>query len=166
MQYDALWLVIAQLMVFVGNALLYGRQKSALDIEKRDRGLASVGVAEALRKASEASTMVDGLRFDNYELLRQKFEAQSLEIASLKAQILTLQESVKSLANKLASRDRSDKKLAAIEAEEDHPTPAPKGGKESLEDLARRGVVVPLFTDQEPVQADTKPKSFGRAAKG
>ena len=167
MDYAQILLIIGQGLVALASALIYSRQKSAVDIEKRDRGAFGLTVTDALRHAQEAERVARELRLDNYEVLRQKFEALYLENAQLKAKVLTLEESVASLSNKLASRDRADRRAARDEANQaqaqgdGHPAP------QTLDDLVRMGVAVPL---SQPVpQAPPPPpnaRSFGRTAKG
>jgi len=169
MDYAQISLILGQIVVFVANAIIYGRQKSAVDIEKRDRGAFGVTVADALRHAQEAERIGRELRLDNYELLRQKFEAQELEISQLKAKVIALEESIASLSNKLASRDRADRHAARREAAEAQALTHTASEPQTLEDYVRMGVAVPLSQSnpQAPPPANNvRPGNFGRTAKG
>lgn len=167
MDYAQILLLIGQGLVALASAIIYGRQKSAVDIEKRDRGVFGATVTDALRHAQSAERLAQELRLQNYETLRQKFEELYLENAQLKAKVLTLEESVASLSNKLASRDRADRQAARKEAAElqgngdSHPAP------QTLEDLVRAGLAVPLSQPNSQVPPPPpNARSFGRSAKG
>lgn len=167
MDYAQILMLIGQGLVALASAIIYSRQKSAVDVEKRDRGVFGITVTDALRHAQEAERVARELRLDNYELLRQKFEGLVLENAQLKAKVAALEESVASLSNKLASRERADRRAAREEAAQASANGDGHHAPQTLDDLVRTGLAVPL--SQSNTQAPPPPpnaRSFGRTAKG
>lgn len=135
-------LALAQIVLFVVQAIIYSRQKSALDVEKRDRAVFGPQVTHALEVAQAAKRDVETIELSHYKKLAALFEAQSTELANAKAQIRALEETVTSLSNKLASRERADAKAAkraaqADDAEEPEPSSAPNGAQVDLDELLR-----------------------------
>lgn len=165
-----LGVLAAQFLVFLVNALIYARQKSALDVEKRDRGAFLPMVQQAERVARDAASAIGALTYEHYEVLRAKCEALMLENKDLRVQIDGLKESVASLANKLASRDRADaareRRAAEREALRAPPpasTQADEVAEESgdpLAELIASGQAIPLGPRVAPA-ASTPPSHFG-----
>lgn len=164
-------LVIAQAVILGLSQLIYALQKSALNIEKRDRGMFAPQVTEALRVAAEARQEVNALNTQKYESVRNDLLDCCKENAKLKAQVSGLEESIHALSNKLASRDRADAMAIrratkapsfAADPEEDEPTattPAPR----NLQEAIAAGVAIPLAGVQQPAQPQTPiPPGFGR----
>lgn len=162
-------LVFVQLFALVITFFVHSRQLSALDIEKRDRGTFGARVSEALRIATDALTGVEKIDKEKYDKLAKKHVESLAEIEELKLKILRLEESIKSLANKLASRDRADRNaFRAPEATEENTQPQPKdGGVVSLEKLKEMGLAVPLqMTEQSHQQLPPNASHFGKVVRG
>jgi len=147
-------LALAQIVLFIVQAIIYSRQKSALDVEKRDRAVFGPQVAHALEVAEAAKRDVETIELSHYKKLAALFEVQSTELANAKAQIRALEETVQSLSNKLASRERADRaaekrrgKGDASEGEED-----PAGEPQSLQDLIKQGIALPMNQVQHPAK--------------
>lgn len=136
MIYGVISLMGAQFLALLLGVIIYTRQKSALDIEKHDRGTFGVRVDKALAAASDALLGVQRIDLEQYQALAKKHAQAVEEIELLKARVLSLEESVKSLSNKLASRSRVDKREAEEEAAASAraanmaPFPHPKSVKE------------------------------------
>lgn len=146
-------LAFAQLVVLILSALIYGRQKNALDVEKRDRGAFGGAVERALGLATDAKQEVERINVDHYKKLATMFAECCAETEALKAKVRAQEESIASLSNKLASRERADKsaeKKAAKEAAVEDPQPglptAP--GAAGVDDLVRQGLAIPLGPQQ------------------
>lgn len=175
MEQSQISIAIAQLVVLVVNAIIYARQKSAVDVEKRDRGAFLPLVQEAERVARTASASIQALTFEHYEALRAKYEALLLHTKDLEVQIATLKESVASLTNKLTSRDRADAARERRAAEREAlraPAPAQPqaddGAAEtgdSLADLIASGAAIPLRPHVAPEAPAAMPNHFGVAAR-
>lgn len=166
-QYSPLSIVVAQIVVLVLNAILYSRQKNSADNEKRERGRFGETVTEALHVARDAKKTADNVDGEKYRALASIVEQQGLEIARLRATVLAQEETIKSLANKLASRERADR--AAERRAEASATPAPgrdedqaatsPGGLDAAT-LARLGAI-PFQPEAAPAAA-SRPNNFGR----
>lgn len=169
MQNSPLVLALAQVVVLVLNAIIYSRQKNAADNEKRERGRFGEQVSEAVRTAQDAKREAFQIDTEKYRSLASMVEQQAVEIAKLKAQVVALEESVASLGNKLASRERADRNAEKRAA---HATPAPgrddedegpqagRPGGTDAATLARLGAI-PLQPEAAPA-AQGAPRSFGR----
>lgn len=169
-------LAIAQLVILIINAVLYSRQKSALDVEKRDRGQFGPQVQQALSVAEAAKHEIGKLEVEHYKRLAALVSALTAEHEACKQKVLALEESVASLSNKLASRDRADaaaakrKAAAAMPAEEGAPQlpmfHGPQAGQPGVLDaatLAQLGAI-PL---SQPSAAPAAPRdpTFGKVAR-
>lgn len=161
--------VIAQIVVLVLNAVLYARQKNAVDVERRDRGVFGPRVDYAVLTAEAAKREAENIDGEKYRALASIVQQQAVEIADLKAKIRSLEESVQSMSNKLASRERADRSAerraaqvsppAPLEAPPDQQATAP-GGVDAAT-LAALGAI-PLRADAAPAAAPRG--SFGRKA--
>lgn len=170
MIYGVISLMGAQFLALILGAIIYSRQKSALDIEKRDRGefggtLKTFGgrIDEALRKASDALLGIERIDVEQYRALAKKHGEAIAEIELLKAKVVALEESVRTLNNKLSSRSRTDKAERAEEAQEIKTVPfVPKSvkqgefeipaGVDPAEYLKSIGLGVPLNAPPSYVQ--------------
>lgn len=165
-------LIVVQIIMLVITFYSQARQASAIDIEKRDRGIFGANVTEALRVAQAALRGVELIEVDHYRTLASKHAKSLEEIEDLKIKILALEESVKSLSNKLASRQRADfaemKRAQVLESEEINP---PVGkitthkGEYDLEQLKALGLAVPLAT-QPQAQPINNSVPFGKSVRG
>lgn len=172
MDYSQVGIALAQILVFLVNALIYARQKSALDVEKRDRGVFGTKVSDVERVARDASSAISSLTFTHYESLRQTVEALSHRVRELESENLSLKESVASLSNKLASRDRADSSKINRAIKEALTSTSPVGeevddaprvpGKDPLADLIASGQAIPLGPQSGP--AEKPVNHFGRSA--
>lgn len=156
-------LAFAQLVVLILNVFLYSRQKSAVDVEKRDRGAFGNSVAQALQLATSADRRVETIELDHYRKLSTMFAAQATELEEAKARIRSLEETVSSLSNKLASRDRADRSAAKRAEKESEPEMPAEPGSADVDELVRLGHAIPL-APQLPAPA-ARPNSFGKSAR-
>lgn len=166
-------IAIAQIIALIFSAVLYARQKSALDIEKRDRGAFGKDVSQALSLATDAKHDVKTIELEHYKKLAALFSICSTELELAKTQIRSLEESVASLSNKLASRERADRnaaKAAAVaapaEGEGDLGAPAlPPGfpAKPTMADLINAGLAVPMAPVSAPAQQPAS--TFGKVVR-
>lgn len=166
-------LLIAQVVVLALSQLIYSLQKSAYNLEKRDRGLFAPQVTDALRLAHEARQEVTNLNTHKYESVRSDLIECCKENAKLKAQVSGLEESIANLSNKLASRDRADTmalrraRQAASEAEDEPEKPTPAPTPSSLEEAIASGVAIPLSSPNgAPLAPSPIPPGFGRKIGG
>lgn len=159
-------LVFVQLFGLVITFFVHARQLSALDLEKRDRGTFGTKVSEALRAANDALMGVEKIDKELYQALARKHALLLQEVEDLKVKNSALEESLKSLANKLASRERADR--AAQRAQQ--PPPDEGGiqpiqpGQDPLEYLKATGQAVPLNDHQRPLPPNVS--TFGKVVKG
>lgn len=161
MIYGLISMMGAQFLALVLGAIIYSRQKSALDIEKRDRGTFGTRVDEALRRASDALLGVERIDVEQYRTLAKKLAEAYAEIEMLKAKSIAQEESIKSLSNKLASRDRADKVAAKDEAKPvAHQVPGVIQ-EDIMEQLRAQGLAVPLAPPVEQPLNNRTP-NFGR----
>lgn len=154
-----LWLALLQILVVVGNAYLFARQKSRGDVEKRDVDGFRLDLSSALQMAQEAKRDVQTISIVHYEALRCKYETLIIELRDAQARINGHEETIASLNNKLASRERADKGIEKKAAKE-----AAAEAKESQLDLDEiiRANGMPL--NQPPVSGPVH-TGFGKAAK-
>lgn len=159
-------LALAQLVILIVNAILYSRQKSALDVEKRDRGVFHPLVQQAVADASAAKQGTERIEVDHYKRLHAILASVTTEHETDRAKLRAMEESVASLSNKLASRDRADtaamKRAAKVAAESDEVVvPVGAGAPELDSLLAAHGVPMGRTTAAPAAQAST----FGRVAR-
>ena len=168
-------LVIAQVVVLALSQLIYSLQKSAYNLEKRDRGILAPQVTEALRLSTEAKQVVESLNTAKYESVRNDLIECCKENAKLKAQVNGLEESIANLSNKLASRDRADamamRRAAArgFKPDDDDETPAATPAApttpRTLEEAIAAGIALPLHPSPAPEAAANQiPLGFGKRA--
>lgn len=167
--YGVVSLMGAQVLAVVLGAIIYSRQKSALDIEKRDRGTFGAKVDKALQQAHDALLGVERIDVEQYRALAKKLADAYQEIEMLKARVLAQDESIKSLSNKLASRERADRRAAVTHPapDDDEVEPGQSTAKKSpqaqtLEALAAQGIAVPLFPEQNHAPQNHRPPGFGK----
>lgn len=161
---SAFSLLGVQFLALVLGAIIYSRQKSAADNEKRERGVFGPRVDEALRQAHDALLGVERIDVEQYKALAKKLAEAYQEIEMLKAKVLAQEESIKSLSNKVASRDRADRRAVERETDDTPPArPQANSGGDIMEELKAQGIAVPLFPDQQPQapQNHSRP-AFGR----
>lgn len=166
-------LIIIQIIMLIITFFVHSRQLSAVDIEKRDRGDFGAKVAEALRVAQAALRGVELIEVEHYKALAAKHAKLLQDVEDLKCQILSLEESVKSLANKLASRQRADnaefRRMSSFQPDEEinPPVSRPPKGEVDLEWLKAQGVAVPLSTaPQQPQNPPPNSAAFGKMVRG
>lgn len=188
MIYGVVSLMGAQFLALMLGAIIYSRQKSALDIEKRDRGtfgttLTGFGsrIDEAMRRASDALLGVERIDLEQYRALAKRLGDAIAEIELLKAKVIALEESNRTLNNKLSSRSRSEKPDKPEEPAEPKIVPftgkVPKQGEfeipagvDPAEYLKQIGVGVPLnppppyVQETLPLEQNQRP-GFGAVAR-
>lgn len=163
-------IALVQIVALILQAVLYTRGKSAVDLEKRDRGAFAPQVADAVRIAQEAMRAAEKIDGEKYRALASLCEQQAVTIANLRAQVNALEESVASLSNKLASRERADRAAERRAAAGAPPLPeahdtqeAAQAGAMDAATLAGLGAI-PLRANHAAPEAPGKPRSFGRVA--
>lgn len=157
-----LWLALLQVLVVIANAVLYARQKSRADVEKRDVEGFRLDLGQIRQIAEGARTAADMVNRDLYEALRTKYEVAITELVDCKARVARQEESLASLGNKLASRERADRhaaKRAADEEQEQGQEAAQPGGLDAAT-LAQLGAI-PL-TAQPAAPAAPVTSHFGK----
>jgi len=185
MIYGVLSLMGVQFLAAIAGLAIYSRQKSALDIEKRDRGSFGVDVAKALSAANDALAGVTRIDVEQYRDLARKYAHVVEELETLKVKYRSLEESLAHVNQKLASREKYEKRAAQNEprwvAQElpatppapHAPAPAPgtfeiPPGVDPIEFMKQMGVAQPLapqmgFQQQVlPLEGNT----FGKVATG
>lgn len=163
-EHSPIAIALAQLVILVINAILYSRQKNGADNEKRERAEFRPKVEQAYTWAQDAKRGVETVELDHYKKLLALFQAQAAELAEAKAKIAQLEESLASLSNKLASRERADRsaaKRAAQETQEPEAEELPAKGKVTLDDLIRNGAAIPLTPEAPPPSQTT----FGKVVR-
>jgi len=160
-----------QLVVLIVGAVIYSLQHGMYGLEKRDRGMFGDRVAEALRQASAALRGAEMIEVEHYKALATKYAALLTEVEQLRVQIHSCNESVSSLSNKLASRQRAD--AAADRRAMERETAAVKrpldsqeipSGVDPLEWMKANGLAAPLAYQQTemPLAQPKQPSGFGR----
>jgi hypothetical protein len=161
--YGQIAFIFMQIVVFVASAVVYSRQLNAVDLEKRDRGAFGSQVAEALRVATLALRGVDLMEVEHYKALASKHAVLLQEVESLKVRIAAFEETVQSLSNKLASRERAD--AAAIRRASAVQTREPNSQEpSSLDELVNAGIAVPLKAASQQNPVNSVP--FGKTVRG
>lgn len=155
-------LALVQLVILVVNAILYSRQKSALDVEKRDRGAFHPLVQQAVADATAARRGTEQIEVDHYKRLHSLLSSIATEHEADRAKLRAMEESVSSLSNKLASRDRADaaaaKRAAKPSQEREDVVPVDAGAVDMDSLLRAHGVPVgPPAAAPEAV----RPPGFG-----
>lgn len=159
-------LALVQLVILVVNAILYSRQKSALDVEKRDRGAFHPLIQQAVADATAARRGTEQIEVDHYKRLHALLSSIATEHEADRAKLRAMEESVSSLSNKLASRDRADaaaaKRAAKAVVETDDGVVPPMAGASDLDSLLRaHGVPMAPVT----ASPEARPVGFGKLAR-
>ena len=110
--FGLLSLMGVQFLTAIFGALVYARQKSALSVEQRDRGVFGPMVREAMKVAADALAGVQRIDIEQYQALARKLGEAIAEIELLKVRVASQAESIASLHNKLASREKYEKRAA------------------------------------------------------
>lgn len=162
-----------QMLSLIAGALIYSRQKSALDVESRDRGSFKTLVDKAVALAGDAVAGVQRIDVDQYRALAKKLGEAYAEIEYLKAKITTLEERLTSLSNKVANSKRGEAQAqarpqpqAAAEAGSgDFEIPA---GVDPLEFMKAHGLAQPLegrvAYQQQVMPLNSVSRDFGKNA--
>jgi hypothetical protein len=163
-QNSPLVLALVQVLVVIGNAYLLARQKNRAEVEKRDVEGFRTDLGTIRQLAESARATAEAVNRDLYEAVRGKCERVLLELAACRSENSTLQETVKSLSNKLASREKVERnaaKKAAAEEEEDGEEALPAGIPDAAT-LAKLGAIplsAPTAVPAAPVTSN-----FGKVA--
>lgn len=165
-EYSPIVLAFAQLVVLVLSGLIYGRQRSALDLEKRDRSVFGPIVSQAAADAAAAKRVAEEVETEHYRRLAALFAAQASEHEACKAKLRALEESVASLSNKLASREKIEQRAAkraeaaaAAPAQDEAGAAAP--GAEDMDTLLRTHGI-PMGQPPPAPAGYQRPPAFGR----
>jgi len=164
MENSPVWLALVQILVVIGNAYLLARQKNRSEVEKQGVDQVKIDLGLVRQLAEAARTEATLLNTDKYEAVRAKCEELLIELRDCQAKNRALAESVTSMSNKLASREKVEKraaKAAAEEAEEDVQQSQVGPGGLSPDVLAQLGAI-PL-QPQHPAPAT--PSTFGKTAR-
>lgn len=176
MQYGLLALILVQVCMVGACGYVYYRSRSMQDLEKHDRMSWSARIEAAYGLADGAKKAVEMIEVSHYKSLAIRYEESQREIESMRAKIARLEESVESLSNKLASRDRQDRALAradAAAAAEIEAATRNGNGRQAVpampdamdvDSLVRQGMAIPLMPRQ-PAPEARRPSNFGRAAR-
>lgn len=178
--YGVLSLLGLQMLTFFGGLFIYARQKNAVDLEKRDRGVFGPMVREAAKVAADALAGVERIDVDQYKALAKKLGEAYAEIEFLKAKCAALEETCKTINNKLASREKYEKRAASREEREGEAaeTRPPVGtlpeippGVDPLEWLKAQGLALPAGGapagyQQQALPLNAMPGGFGRKVIG
>lgn len=164
-------LIIAQTVVLIVGSIIYSLQHGLYSGEKRDRGNFGETVRNAVDIAKRAASSVDMLDTEKYERLARKYVQLLEEHEALKVRVAAMEESIKSLSNKLASRQRSDTLAARRESAAPAPAPADAGdiqippGVDPIAWLAQHGFAQPLGNQvahqQQELPINAIPANFG-----
>jgi len=167
-------LLCVQLIVLVVGSIIYSLQNGMYRIERRERGVFGDRVAEAFRAASSALRGVETIEVEHYKALATKYASLLTEVEGLKVMLRSCEESISSLSNKLASRQRADTAADRRAAENArrpvenadgvgaHEIPA---GVDPLEWMKANGIAAPLAYQQQEMPLQPKQQSgFGRKA--
>jgi len=169
--FGVLSLMGVQFLTAILGMLIYSRQKSALSIEQRDRGEFRPLVQKALALAADALAGVDRIDVEQYRTLAKKLGEAYADIEQLKAKIVALQESIASCHNKLASRERADRRSERHEAQPTPPLQLEKEfeippGVDPLEWMKAQGLAQPLEGSvgyqQQTIPLNSTPRGFGK----
>lgn len=163
MENSPIVLVFAQLVVLLANAYLFARQKNQGENKKLDVAMLLNQVSEAIRTAEGAKQDVMTVEVTHYKKLAALHDAQQREIEHLRSKVDCLQETVDSLSNKLASRDRADKGAEKRAGKASKAEEEPPAGQMDLEDVIRAHglpLVNPPAAGGPPVN-----HSFGKKAR-
>lgn len=162
-----------QMLSLIAGALIYSRQKSALDVESRDRGTFKTLVDKAVALAGDAVAGVQRIDIDQYRALAKKLGDAYAEIEFLKAKITTLEERLTSLSNKVANSRRGEaqaqprpqQQAAADAGNGDFEIPP---GVDPLEFMKAHGMAQPLegqvAYQQQALPLNSVPRGFGKQA--
>lgn len=174
MDFGQIALIIVQIIMLTITFFVHGRQLSALDIEKRDRGTFGAKVTEALRAANDALMGIEKIDKELYRDLARKHALLLQDVEDLKVKNGALEESVKSLANKLASRDRADALAAKrppqpIMPTTQEPAPVMDPGQDPLEFLKAQGLALPIAANpsgHQQLAPNGRVNMFGKSVIG
>lgn len=173
--YGVLSIAGVQFLALIHGAIIYTRQKSAVDVEVRDRQEFRPLVQKALALAGDALAGVERVDIEQYRTLAKKLGEAHAEIESLKAKLMALEGSIASAHNKLASYAKQDKRVE----KEERAQPAENGksdfiipeGVDPIEWMKSQGIAQPLgdrtgFQQQTLPVVNQMPRNFGRNVRG
>lgn len=171
MENSPLVLAIAQIIVLIGQAVAYLRTKQDLARTRTDMGTLTLDTRTAKDTADGAKRAVESIEISHYQSLRAKYEevltdlvAARSKIAALQGEVESMRESIASLNNKLASRERTDKAAARKAAQEEAQELPTDPGKSGVDDLVRQ-LGIPLAGNNAVPAAGGRPAGFGRSAR-
>jgi len=173
--YGVLSIAGVQFLALIHGAIIYSRQKSAVDVEVRDRQEFRPLVQKALALAGDALAGVERVDVEQYKTLAKKLGEAHAEIEFLRAKITALEGSIASAHNKLASYAKQDKRVE----KEERAQPADNGksdfvipeGVDPLEWMKAQGIAQPMgdrvgFQQQTLPIVNNMPRGFGRKVQG
>jgi septal ring factor EnvC (AmiA/AmiB activator) len=164
-------LAISQIIILIAQAVAYLRSKQDVARTKTEMGVVSLDIRTAKDTAESAKRAVETIELSHYKALLAKYEGVVLELVDaqkaiklLRAEVESLRESIASVNNKLASRERADKSAAKKAAREDVPEMPTEPGS-GVDELVRNGMAFPLFQQPAAPAAKGHVPGFGRAAR-
>ncbi len=156
------WLALIQFLVVLGNAVVYVRFKHRGDVEKRDLGDFKLSL-EAIRLVADAAKIsADLANGDKYESVRLRCDDLASSLKGCQGDNAILRESVQSLSNKLASREKIERHAAKREADEEAAREAGNGEVPMTAEQLQAMGAIRLPMQPAPLSARTVPPGFGR----
>lgn len=162
MQYGLISLILVQLGIAAACFYAYLRQRNQSDLDKHDKVSFSARLEAAYGMADSARKGVEMIEVTHYKALFAKYEVAVQEIASLKAGMKAMEESIASLSNKLASRERQDR-IAEKKATKPLPDAPADPEPSDVDSLVRNGMAFPLSHNHAEPAAP--PSTFGKKAR-
>lgn len=129
-------LAFAQLVILIANAYLFARQKNQAERRKPDELRLESLVQTAVLDASSAKREVELIEVGHYNALMVKYNEVLVELRDAQSKIRIMGESIASLSNKLASRERADRSAAKAAPQSGVEEP-PEPGPGNLDDILR-----------------------------
>lgn len=150
--------ILAVILCAVAAVLLFVRSGALLHAQSRIEN----ACAQATSVADLAKREVEAINTTKYETVKSLLATCELRSNSAVNKADSIEESVKTLQNKLASRERqekiAEKKGAKIASGDDEPE---TGTVADIDELIKNGKVFPLATPQYPPQSAKPPRRFG-----
>lgn len=169
MENSPIWLALVQILVVIGNAYLLARQKNRSEVEKRDVEGFRIDLGLVRQLAEAAKQDAHDLNVQKYEAIRAKCDEVLLELKDCRLSNQVLRETVTSLSNKLASREKVEKRNAS-KAEEPEPPeeevqlPPVPGGMTAAQ-LAQLGGIPLQAPSPAAPAASARMADFGKVAR-
>ncbi|MEK6283954.1 MAG: hypothetical protein AABN95_26685 [Acidobacteriota bacterium] len=159
MNYGLLALVLLQFCLSVVCLAAAVRLWNIQSAHERETSTLATAIAEARKDAARALQVVESLELSHYKALQGRQLALETEVAAWRVKVDSLDESVKSLSAKLASREKIEKRNIERPAVL-VPEPEAPAGPMTVEQLIAAGHAIPL--DGNPAGQPSRNGNFGR----